>query len=68
METVKVSSKYQIVIPKEVREAMGIKPGQALRVVPSAGCIRLVPDKPMHEYRGILQGMDTRIEREEDRF
>ncbi len=68
METVTVSSKYQIVIPKEVREAMGIRPGQKLRVVPTGEQIRLVPDKPISAYRGILRGMDTHIEREEDRL
>lgn len=68
METVTVSSKYQIVIPKSVREAMNIKPGQKLTIVSSEHMIGLIPDKPMSAYRGLFPGLDTHIEREEDRF
>ena len=67
MDTVTVSSKYQIVIPKEVREAMSIRPGQKFRVIPSGDLIRLVPDKPITAMRGRFKGIDTTVEREEDR-
>jgi len=44
MARTKVSSKYQVVIPKEVRESMGLKVGQELQVVAKGGMITLVPE------------------------
>jgi len=67
METVIVSGKYQVVIPKAVRELLGIRPGQRVQVIPYEGRIELVPVLPMREARGLLRGIDTSIERDEDR-
>lgn len=67
MATVKVSPKYQIVIPREVREAMGIRPGQKIEVFVYDGRIQLVPVKRIREMRGFLKGMDSTIERDGDR-
>ena len=64
---VKVSSKYQIVIPQEVREHMGIQVGQVVEMFVFDNRIQLVPVKPLTQMRGFLKGMDTTIEREEDR-
>jgi AbrB family looped-hinge helix DNA binding protein len=67
MDTVKVSPKYQVVIPKGVREAMGIKPGQEVAVLRYGGRIELIPMTPVREMRGLLRGVDSSIERESDR-
>jgi AbrB family looped-hinge helix DNA binding protein len=67
METVTVSPKYQVVIPKAIREALRLRPGQKMRVIEYDGRIELIPDRDISELRGFLKGIDTRIEREKDR-
>ena len=67
MEQVKVSSKFQVVIPKLVRESLGIRPGHRLQVVPYGDRIELVPLRKVSEMRGFLAGMDPHFERESDR-
>ena len=68
MPTVKVSPKFQVVIPKEVRESMGIEPGQELAMLVYEGRIVLLPILPMEELRGFAKGIDTTIERDPDRL
>lgn len=68
MTTVTVSPKYQIVIPKEIRESMGIVSGQKVQIMPYQGRIELIPLKPMKEMKGFLEGIDTTVVREEDRI
>jgi AbrB family looped-hinge helix DNA binding protein len=68
MITVTVSSRYQITIPKKIREELGIRPGQKLQVLAISGCIELMPIEPIEKFRGILKGMPTERTREEDRF
>ena len=58
-QTVIVSPKYQVVIPREIREARGIKPGSRMSVFEVNGVIQLVPVKAAHEYRGLLQGLTS---------
>ena len=67
MEQVKVSPKFQVVIPKPVRESLGITPGQRLQVVQYGDRIELVPVRDIGEMRGFLAGINTRLEREPDR-
>ena len=67
MEQVKVSPKFQVVIPKSVRESIGITPGQRLQLVQYGDRIELVPVRDIGEMRGFLAGIDTRLEREPDR-
>ena len=55
----KVSSRYQVVIPKEVRARMDIRPGQEFQVIAKRGVITLVPDKSIAAMRGFLRGMRT---------
>lgn len=64
MARTKVSSKYQVVIPKEVRTRAGVKPGQEFQVIAKGGVITLVPDKPITSLRGIAKGADMRGFRE----
>ena len=67
MSTVTVSSKYQIVIPKAVRERLKLRPGQKVEAFAIGGRIELVPVRPISEMRGFLKGMDPDFEREPDR-
>ena len=67
MSTVTISSKYQVVIPKAVRERLKIKPGQKVEAFAIGGRIELVPVRPISEMRGFLKGMDPSFEREPDR-
>ena len=66
MYTVTVSSKYQVVIPREVREQFGIKPGLKLVFIPYKKTLRVVVVPPIESARGILQGIDTDVQREEE--
>lgn len=68
MHTVTVSPKYQVVIPKEIRDTLRLRPGHKMRVIEYDGRIELIPDRDISELRGFLRGIDTRIEREEDRI
>ena len=69
MDTVTVSSKYQIVIPQEVRERIELKPGQKIVVIEKDGIVHLIPQKPIKEMRGFAKGIDTtNLRDEEDRF
>ena len=67
MEQVKVSPKFKVVIPKPVRESLGITPGQRFQVVRYGDRIELVPVRNIDEMRGFLTGIDTRLEREQNR-
>jgi AbrB family looped-hinge helix DNA binding protein len=67
MQAVKVSPKYQIVIPRVVREALKIKPGETIHVFQIGERIELVRAKPAKEMRGFLRGIDTTVPRDEDR-
>jgi len=69
MGVVTVSSKYQIVIPLDVREKMNLKPGQRVIVVEKDGVVHLIPEKPMKDLRGFVKGVTTdKLRHEEDRF
>lgn len=68
MHTVTVSTKYQVVIPKLIRETMQLRPGQKLRVIEYEGRIELIPDRDISELRGFLKGINTEFEREDDRL
>ena len=69
MTRTRVSSKYQLVIPKDVRVRNDIRPGQEYQVIAKRGVIILVPDKPIADMRGFLGGMRTAGFREKkDRY
>jgi AbrB family looped-hinge helix DNA binding protein len=67
MNTITVSSKYQIVIPARIREALGIKPGEKLHAIEYRGRIELVPVRPARASRGSLRGIDSSVPRDPDR-
>jgi len=67
MKTVTVSPKYQVVIPREVRESLSLKPGEKMQVINYADRIELVPVRKIKDMRGFLKGIDTTVEREKDR-
>jgi len=68
METVTVSPKFQVVIPKKVRESLGLQVGHKIQVMVYENRIELIPIKPIQSTRGFLKGMDTTVEREPDRL
>jgi AbrB family looped-hinge helix DNA binding protein len=68
MKTVTVSPKYQVVIPRDVREVLSIKPGEKMQVINYANRIELVPVRKMRSMRGFLKGIDTTVIREKDRI
>lgn len=65
METVTVSPKFQVVLPKMARQSLGIRAGQKMVVIAYDNRIVLVPERPIQDARGSLKGMDTSIERDE---
>jgi len=67
MDTTTVSLKFQVVIPLRVRIALGIRPGQKIQVIPYEGRIELIPIRPLKQAKGLLRGIDTSVEREQDR-
>jgi AbrB family looped-hinge helix DNA binding protein len=67
METVKVSPKFQVVIPRKIRESLGIRPGQRIQVLLYEGRVEFIPLRRMKEMRGFLRGIDTTVERDQDR-
>ncbi len=68
MKSVTVSPKYQVVIPKEIRESMGIVSGQKIQMLTYRNRIELIPIKPMKNMRGFLKGIDTDVKRNKDRL
>ncbi len=67
MNTVSVSPKFQVVIPKEIREALGLTSGQRMHVRLVGGKVEFVPEKSILSYRGRWPGLDSRVARDVDR-
>jgi AbrB family looped-hinge helix DNA binding protein len=66
MRPVTISTRYQITIPREVRQSMEIKPGSKVQVLLYENRIELIPMKNLRRMRGFLKGIDTTVERERD--
>ena len=63
-----VSTKFQVVIPKDVRRELGLKSGQVVQIISKSGVITMVPDQPIGRMRGYLKGMKTaRLRDKKDR-
>ena len=67
METIKVSPKYQVVIPRAIRQSLGIKPGLKVQVLQYDNRIEYIPVKKLKNMRGFLKGIRTTVKRERDR-
>lgn len=67
MEIIKVSPKFQVVIPLKVRTALDLKPGARLQVVQFEDRIELIPMRSARSLRGTLKGLDTSVPRNADR-
>ncbi|MGD9128016.1 MAG: AbrB/MazE/SpoVT family DNA-binding domain-containing protein [Planctomycetia bacterium] len=66
MKTITVSPKYQIVIPREIRDVMNVEPGQKLQIFQHGQRIELMPIRDIKEMRGFLKGANLHTEREEE--
>lgn len=67
MSTTTLSPKFQVVIPKNVREALKLQPGVVFNVIEYDGRIEIIPLRRPKEMRGALRGIDTSVTREKDR-
>ena len=67
MNTVTLSPKFQVVIPKAIREMLRLKPGQKIQAIVYQNRIELIPVRPAKKMRGFIKGIDTSIERDGDR-
>jgi len=68
METVTISPKFQVVIPKSIRDQLKLRAGQKVRALLYEDRIELVPVRPLRKMRGFLRGIDTDVPREADRL
>jgi len=67
MSVVTVSPKFQVVIPREIREALRLEPRQKVHVLQYQNRIEFIPVQAMQKMRGFLKGIDTTVPRERDR-
>jgi AbrB family looped-hinge helix DNA binding protein len=67
MTTVSVSPKFQVVIPKDIREALHLVAGQRMEVRLNDGKVEFVPEKSILSYRGRWPGIDSTVVRDADR-
>ena len=67
MMTITISPKFQIVIPKTIRDLLGLRPGQKVQAIAYEDRIELIPIRRMKEMRGFIRGINTSVERESDR-
>ena len=68
MDTVTISPKFQVVIPKNIRDRLKLKAGQQVQALAYDGRIELVPIKPIKSLRGEFKGLDTTVPRDPDRL
>ena len=67
MSVVTVSPKFQVVIPRHIREALKLEPGQKVQAFEYEGRVEFIPLRPAKAMRGFLRGLDTSVPRERDR-
>jgi AbrB family looped-hinge helix DNA binding protein len=68
MEAITLSPKYQIVIPREIRESLKLRPGEKMQVFEVDGRIEVVRVRPVKSLRGRFKGIDTTVKRDADRI
>ncbi len=66
MDTVTLSPKFQVVIPRRVRERLGLRPGEKLQVISFDDRIEFIPVRPMSEMKGFLKGLDPTFKRDKE--
>ena len=67
MDTLTISPKFQVVIPKSIRELLQLRPGQKVHAIVYDNRIELIPVQPLGKLRGFVRGIDTEVAREDDR-
>jgi AbrB family looped-hinge helix DNA binding protein len=67
VETITISPKFQVVIPKSIRDLLRLRPGQKVQAIVYDNRIELIPVRRAKELRGFARGIDTQVERERDR-
>lgn len=60
MESVVLSTKYQLVLPRGARQRLGLRPGMRITVLDKGGVIFLVPERSLRAYRGIARGVGVK--------
>jgi AbrB family looped-hinge helix DNA binding protein len=68
MNVVTISPKFQVVIPRDIRDHLELEPGQKVQALVFGNRIEFIPLKPAREMRGFLRGLDTTLHRERDRL
>ena len=68
MHSVRISPKFQVVIPRLVRDNLGLHPGQRMQIVEFDGRIEMIPEREIEDLRGFLKGINTDFDREADRI
>ena len=68
MNTVTISPKFQVVIPRPVRNHLHLRPGQKMQVIEYNGRVEFIPERDISELRGFVAGIDTSLKKEEDRI
>ncbi len=69
MPRVTISPKFQIVIPREIRQRLRLRPGQQVTLLERDGIITAIPDLPLEKFRGILKGMSrTELREKQERI
>jgi AbrB family looped-hinge helix DNA binding protein len=67
VDVVTISPKFQVVIPRDIRERLGLEPGQKVQALAYENRIELIPVRTLKSMRGFLQGIDTTLRRDRDR-
>ncbi len=67
MSAITISSGFRIVIPKQIRESLKLKPGQKLQAIQYEDRIEFIPLRSARSMRGFVRGIDTRVPRDRDR-
>ena len=68
MASVTISPKFQVVIPRTVRDRLHLKPGQRLQILEYAGRLELIPERKISDLKGFVRGIETAFSREPDRL
>jgi AbrB family looped-hinge helix DNA binding protein len=68
MASVTISPKFQVVIPRNVRDSLHLRPGQRLQILEYAGRLELIPERKISDLKGFVKGIDTAFSREPDRL